>query len=239
MSRSRSTIRFLRCIAASWAVHGTALALAAAFVGWRVASSPSRAVRVALVHPVRAPVEVLPEVTEDTLVRPQADPVLDPERDPPIEAAPPDAPLPPPDPVAVDESAQWSAIGEVFVVPPSPGEETEQEPRAVTSPPPASSDSTPTIVVENEPAVLVDGPPPRYPARSVWRGEQGSVLCRLTIDADGRVTRAEVVESSGFPRLDAAAVEALGKWRVRPRTEGGVALPSELLHSVTFRLEER
>jgi protein TonB len=47
----------------------------------------------------------------------------------------------------------------------------------------------------------------------------------------------EVVESSGFARLDESAREALEHWRFSPRREGGRAVATTFLHRVTFRLE--
>ena len=59
--------------------------------------------------------------------------------------------------------------------------------------------------------------------------------CRLHIAADGHVAAVDVVESSGYTRLDRAAVEALLAWRFHPRRPDE---PATILHQVTFRLEE-
>ena len=48
------------------------------------------------------------------------------------------------------------------------------------------------------------------------RGEEGTVTCRLTIDREGTVIDVVVVESSGYPVLDDAAVRALHTWRFEP-----------------------
>src|SRR5208282_1881592 len=50
---------------------------------------------------------------------------------------------------------------------------------------------------------VVDSPAAIYPAGST---EQASVVTRVTVDAEGKVTEAEVVESGG-PAFDAAALE--------------------------------
>ena len=84
-------------------------------------------------------------------------------------------------------------------------------------------------------ARLVDAPQPVYPRLSVRAGEEGTVRCRLHIAADGHVVSVDVVETSGYPRLDRAAVDALLSWRFFPRR---VDEPKTILHQVTFRLEE-
>ena len=56
-------------------------------------------------------------------------------------------------------------------------------------------------------------PRPEYPAGARRRGEEGAVTCRLTIERSGRVLDVQLVTSSGFPDLDAAALHALRRWR--------------------------
>lgn len=47
------------------------------------------------------------------------------------------------------------------------------------------------------------------PAAALEGGEQGSVSCRLQVDAEGRVTKCEVTGSSGPATLDAATCPLL------------------------------
>jgi len=42
----------------------------------------------------------------------------------------------------------------------------------------------------------------QYPARALAAGEQGSVIFDVTLDREGHASACEVVQSSGFPRLD-------------------------------------
>jgi protein TonB len=87
-----------------------------------------------------------------------------------------------------------------------------------------------------ERAVLLDGPPPAYPPKSLRAGEQGDVRCVLHVHADGTVDSVDVLRSSGVARLDDAAREALLRWRFRPAKMNGAAMPCEIEHTVTFRL---
>ncbi|MSR61786.1 MAG: energy transducer TonB [Planctomycetes bacterium] len=86
-------------------------------------------------------------------------------------------------------------------------------------------------------ATPIDKPTPIYPKLSRRTGEEGSVLCRLHLSATGAVLEVEVVESSGFVRLDEAAREMLGRWRFEPELVDGRAVATTWLHKVTFQLE--
>jgi protein TonB len=58
--------------------------------------------------------------------------------------------------------------------------------------------------VTKQPSFLRKGEP-EYPAISKRLGEEGTVVIRVMVGPDGRATQADVVTSSGFPRLDEAA----------------------------------
>ena len=80
--------------------------------------------------------------------------------------------------------------------------------------------------------------PPDYPPESRRRGEEGVVRLALRVGSDGRVEAAEVSASSGFPRLDQAALEAARRWRFRPATQGGLPVAATLPTAVHFRLTD-
>ena len=117
---------------------------------------------------------------------------------------------------------------------PDAAEETSTVPPAPIEPPQAASEPAAASIEES---VLIEAPSPVYPRGSIRRGEEGRCRCRLYVAADGRVSRVEILESSGYDRLDEAARKALLQWRFRPRTEDGVAVPDEIDHPVSFRLE--
>jgi TonB family protein len=53
------------------------------------------------------------------------------------------------------------------------------------------------------------------------------VLVRYDVTAEGTITNVALVKSSGFARLDAAAVTCVTRrWRNTPATSGGVPVPS-------------
>lgn len=80
---------------------------------------------------------------------------------------------------------------------------------------------------------------PEYPAASVRLEEQGVVVLEINVAPDGRVLEARVQQSSGHPRLDAAAVrEALRRWRLLPARENGQPVTAWFRGRVSFRLQD-
>ncbi len=71
-------------------------------------------------------------------------------------------------------------------------------------------------------ADYLQNPKPPYPAMSRRLGEQGKTSVRVLIGPDGQPQRAEVSQSSGFDRLDQAAVATAMRWRYVPGKRGGV-----------------
>lgn len=118
--------------------------------------------------------------------------------------------------------------------------EPSTDPRATAVEPPAEAPSTPAEAAEEEPAqpVLLVGAPPPYPRLSRRLGEEGAVELLLSLGADGRVLAARVVVSSGYPRLDEAAREAVLAWRFE-WPEDTRARAMEVEHTVRFQLEGR
>jgi len=63
-------------------------------------------------------------------------------------------------------------------------------------------------------------PPPPYPKQSRRRGEQGKVVIAVEIDIEGTSSQAVIHQSSGYDRLDRAALETVKKWRFIPGKKG-------------------
>lgn len=77
---------------------------------------------------------------------------------------------------------------------------------------------------------------PTYPLAAQQRGHQGDVVVRLHVARNGRVEKAEVVESSGHAALDQAAVEAVSVWRGRPAMQNGQAVATTVRLRFQFRI---
>ena len=72
-------------------------------------------------------------------------------------------------------------------------------------------------------AQYLNNPTPAYPALSKRLGEQGKVMIRTFIGVDGTAQQAQIKTSSGFDRLDQAALATALKWRYTPGKRAGVA----------------
>lgn len=81
-------------------------------------------------------------------------------------------------------------------------------------------------------ADYLNNPKAPYPALSKRLGEQGTVVVHVLIGVDGTASQASVKRSSGFERLDRAAVETALKWRYAPGKRAGV--PEPMWHDITF-----
>jgi protein TonB len=68
-------------------------------------------------------------------------------------------------------------------------------------------------------------------------GEQGKVVVRVLIGADGLPQKSELRQSSGFDRLDDAALATVMKWRYVPGKRDGIAEAMWFNVPITFRLE--
>jgi protein TonB len=75
-----------------------------------------------------------------------------------------------------------------------------------------------------------------YPIDALRRHEQGTVVLRVLVDAGGNVLTVEIETSSGSPRLDRAARDAVKLWSFNPAKHGGVALSAWARVPVTFNL---
>ena len=103
-----------------------------------------------------------------------------------------------------------------------------------TMPSAKSTSATTNLTGKNAKASYVVRPIASYPPESRTAGEQGVVILRLTVDGNGRPTAVSIAKSSGFPRLDRAAVEAGWRCRVRDAAAG-----SHLDAPVRFNLSDR
>lgn len=82
----------------------------------------------------------------------------------------------------------------------------------------------------------LNNPAPDYPRLSQRAGEEGRVLMKVLVSAEGRPESVDVINSSGFDRLDRAAVNAVKQWRFEPARKGGKALSAYVNVPLSFSL---
>jgi periplasmic protein TonB len=79
---------------------------------------------------------------------------------------------------------------------------------------------------------------PAYPEGARRRGEQGRVVVRVAVSAEGSPLDVSVASSSGHASLDAAALAAVRRWRFVPAIQGGKPVAAAAEVPVQFRLED-
>jgi len=98
---------------------------------------------------------------------------------------------------------------------------TVASPIAAVAPSPAAA---PALQLPSSDADYLQNPKPAYPSLSRRLNEQGRTTVRVLIGADGQPQRAEIAKSSGFTRLDEAALATVMRWRYVPGKRGGAAV---------------
>lgn len=113
---------------------------------------------------------------------------------------------------------------------------TSPVPLAAAHSPPAPP-APPRMETPSSDAAYLNNPKPAYPAASKRMGEQGKVVLRVLIGADGLPQKIELSQSSGFDRLDRAAQDAVGRWKFVPGKRNGVPEAMWNLVPINFVLE--
>ncbi|MFZ2852779.1 MAG: energy transducer TonB [Rhodocyclaceae bacterium] len=111
----------------------------------------------------------------------------------------------------------------------------QPEPRPVEIRP--APPAPPAIVAARFDADYLQNPKPVYPAMSRRLGEEGKVVLRVRVSAQGASLSVEIKQSSGFARLDEAARAAVEKWRFVPARQGSDAVDSSVLVPLNFTLD--
>ena len=139
---------------------------------------------------------------------------------------------------------------------PAPGQPSEERPQLVEAPAPAPlpaaiDESTPANTAGPDtatPAAAValapgDQPvpiagqnrPPDYPAAALRRGDSGTVMVRVEVDAAGMPVDVSLDKRSGSRDLDRAAMDAVKRWRFQPAQRDGQAIASSLVIPIDFK----
>jgi len=78
--------------------------------------------------------------------------------------------------------------------------------------------------------------PPMYPKAAADARIEGQVVVDLTVDRDGHVTEAVVVESDPPGVFDQAVLDAVLQWRYYARAEGEPDYPDPIQVAIPFRI---
>lgn len=212
-NRPRDPAAALVAVAGAAGVHAAALAVLLAVVPAGEIAEMIRPLSVRLIE-----------------LAPEAPPPPPPPKPTPVRAKP--KPLPPAPVIAVNTPAPVAEVP-VFTVPTPPA------PAPVAVPPaPTFAPAPPAPITQARfDAEYLKNPKPVYPATSRRLGEEGKVVLRVQVNADGRASDIEIKGSSGFPRLDSAAHDAVARWRFVPARRGDEAIAAWVLVPIVFSLE--
>ena len=157
-------------------------------------------------------------------------------------------PEPPQNPPPAEPQRRRSVIDQVRPILPMPQPDLPRvDPTPLPLPDPGrvigpgnSIDSTPTPTpVRTGPRFITpeaDLKPP-YPQQKLRFEEEAVLRLRLSIDERGRVTSVEPVGRADPVFLASARKHLIARWRYKPATEGGRAVPSSTVITLRFQLE--
>jgi len=183
--------------------------------------------------PVVRPASISP-LKPLALKKPPPKPIPKPEPQP-VAAEPQVVPqVPPPDPpllpVSVADEDKPAEAGAVIDKSSAP-----VEVESLSAAPDSRPDEEAAMVVADPSPVF--NPKPVYPKLARRRQYQGKVIVRAHVDIHGRVSRVDLVQSSGYPVLDRSAKEGVLQWRFAPATRGDVPVEAVVEFPVIFRIE--
>jgi protein TonB len=159
----------------------------------------------------------------------------------------PDEEEPPPPPPEIDTPPPYVPPPEISIeIPVDSGPTTAitnvTTERPVAAPPPPAPKPVEKSVVKTPPSTVGRGArisQPEYPPASRRAGEAGTVTLKVFVLDSGRVGEVQVAKSSGFPKLDEAAVKEVQRnWRLVPGKEDGKPVSMWHTFQVTFKLTD-
>jgi len=178
-----------------------------------------------------------------SMIRPEAETAPDKPVAAQVPQKPPATPAPPvrqrivtaaptPEPAALAEAAEPPAPPQPVAVQAAAAPVESPAPQATPAPPPEPRQIPPSAVQYLEAPVL------QVPPASARAGESGRSVVRVLIDEQGLPRTVLIAQSSGFKRLDDAALAAERRARFRPYTENGRSQAGWAHIPLVFELEK-
>ncbi len=212
-----------------WPAIAAIVALHAIVIGVLVTQTASRRV-------AKAPSAITVEILRP--VEPPKPPPPPPKRIPsPVREIAPQVVVAPP-PVIVPDLPRVQELPTI-TLPPAPPDPSPQPAMPAPVAPVAAAPAPAPLVPPRFDAAYLDNPAPVYPVMARRAREEGRVLLRVFVTADGRAGSVEIATSSGFERLDVAALEAVRRWRFVPAKRGDVPVAAQVIVPIAFALERR
>lgn len=167
-----------------------------------------------------APPAPQPQAPAPQPVKQEVKPVVKPAPTPPL-------PVPTPEPAPMVAPA----------TPPAPAQPAIEASTVAAAPAAPQAPAPARIELPSSDAAYLNNPRPSYPALSRRLGEQGKVVVRVLIGVDGTAQQVEIRMSSGYDRLDQAALATVRSWRYVPGKRNGTAEAMWFNVPINFVLE--
>lgn len=220
-------------IAAAATILLHAALLAASITGLTVARKPdTEPLRVELLVPVIAPPRIeqpalqrtvpVPQPSEKKPVEPKPRPQNKPLPQPRADTSPQRAPEAPPEPGPLPSTSLAASPASVATAPATPAP-------AAPAPPARTSASEASYASSNR--------TPPYPRLALSNGEEGTVVLRVLVTAEGTAGAVEIRTSSGYPLLDESARRTVQTWRFKPATVDGKPVAEWYQVPIPFKLQ--
>jgi protein TonB len=144
---------------------------------------------------------------------------------------PPPAPKTPPLPPSQTPVPSPSSV-------PNNAAPTQNTNTASSSFPVSSSTPSPSTQVTSSrtDAVGIFCQAPAYPRGSIRLEEEGEVSLSFVVGVDGNVVKVDILKSSGFKRLDDAAIQQIYKWQFKPALVDGKPIEQTKTKRMKFSL---
>lgn len=159
----------------------------------------------------------------------------------PVVAEPTPLPATPVPAAAADKAAPVTnhamAANTSRAAPPEPSAASGGPPSGAVAVAPAGPSAPPPLELPSSDASYLQNPRPRYPPISLRLREQGTVLVDVLVSDQGLARKAKVKTSSGFFRLDNAAVATVLTWRFVPGKRAGVAQTMWFTVPIVFQIQ--
>ncbi|HTH62797.1 MAG TPA: energy transducer TonB [Paraburkholderia sp.] len=134
--------------------------------------------------------------------------------------------------------------------PASPAPSAPAAPAAASPAPPAPGTSAaPAAAAPGKPTITLSAPKnvshldcqiahPDYPKLSMRRGETGTAYVRFVVGVSGQIENVELKKSSGYSRLDDAALAAMHDSSCKPYLENGEPVRAAYTQPFAFNLQD-
>jgi periplasmic protein TonB len=174
---------------------------------------------VKLIDTLTAPIEatVIEEVVKDDAPPPPPPPRME---LPPVEVPPPVVDI------TIPIEATTTALSNVTDKPPP-------------APPPPVAAAVVRTALKPNPRASQPNVDEYYPPTSTRLGEEGIAKVKVCVGTNGRVIDATLEESSGFERLDQAAIKVAKLYRFNPATENGKPVEACAPMPLRFQIKDK